>query len=143
MPSRPSQDPLRTDSALRERLERLGLVFSVDFHETARRHRPDDLEVLAELGQAYTRLGRHAEGLEVDRRLVALAPDNPTVHYNLACSLALLGSPEEALAALENAVQRGYEDLTHLLRDEDLRSLRELPRFRRLVAALEDAGRRR
>jgi Flp pilus assembly protein TadD len=115
----------------------------VEFHETARRHRPDDVDVLAELGHAYTRLGRHRQGLEVDRELVALAPDNPTVHYNLACSLALLGQAEEAVAALEEAVRQGYEDLEHLLQDEDLACLRELSAFRSIVATLERAGRRR
>jgi hypothetical protein len=129
------------DAALRRRLERLGLEFSAEFHSIARKHRPDDLEVLAELGHAFTRLGRISEGLEIDRRLVVLAPENPTVHYNLACSLALAGSGDEALGALEAAVRLGYGDVVHLLRDEDLVSLRELPRFRSLVTSLQDARR--
>jgi len=142
VPRPPHHPPLRPDPHLAALVERLGLEFSVEFHETARRHHPDDLEVLAELGHAYTRLGRHQHGLEVDRRLVALAPDNPTVHYNLACSLALLGQAEEAVGALEEAVRLGYEDLAHLLQDADLASLRELPRFRSVVTTLEQAGRR-
>jgi len=141
VPDRTSDRALRLDAALRRRLDQLGLEFSVEFHSIARRHRPDDLEVLAELGHAYTRLGRIGEGLEVDRRLVALAPENPTVHYNLACSLALAGQGEDALGALESAVRLGYVDVAHLLRDEDLVSLRELPRFRSLVASLQDAER--
>lgn len=143
MPPPPHHPPLHPDRAWLASLEQLGLQFAVDFHEAALRHRPDDVEVLAELGHAYTRLGRHPDGLEVDRRLARLAPDNPTVHYNLACSLALLGRGDEALDALDESVRLGYEDLPHLLRDEDLASLREQPRFRALVAALQDAGRRR
>lgn len=142
VPDQPSDRALRLDAALRRRLDRLGLEFSVEFHSIARRRRPDDVELLAELGHAFTRLGRIEEGLEVDRRLVDLAPENATVHYNLACSLALAGLGEDALGALESAVRLGYGDVAHLLRDEDLVSLRELPRFRSLVASLQDAERR-
>ena len=141
MPSEASDRSLRLDAALRSRLDRLGLEFSVEYHSIARRHRPDDLEVLAELGHAYTRLGRIDEGLAVDRHLVALAPDNPTVHYNLACSLALAGELDAALGSLEESVRLGYGDVTHLLHDQDLVSLRELPRFQTLVASLQDTGR--
>ena len=41
------------------------------------------------LGGLYTKQGRIADGLKMDRKLVRLRPDNATAHYNLACSLAL------------------------------------------------------
>jgi tetratricopeptide (TPR) repeat protein len=132
--------PLGSSAALRERIERLGLEFLTEFLEIALRHHPENMEALAELGHVYTRQGRLREGLELDRRLVRLAPDNPTVHYNLACSLALCGEPQDALDALETAVRLGYSDGRFLSEDEDLRSLRAEPRFRALVSALQDPG---
>ena len=141
MPAPRSDDPLRPTDDLAARLDRLGLEFLAEFHETALRHRPAQPELLSELGQVYTRLGRFAEGLAVDRELVTLVPDNPTVHYNLACSLALSGRPGEALDALEQAVRLGYDDDAFLESDEDLTSLRSEPRFLALVDVLRRRAR--
>lgn len=124
---------------LAARLHRAGQGFLAEFLEVALRHRPLNVDALAELGHVYTSLGRHREGLEVDRRLVRLVPDNPTVHYNLACSLALVGDREEALTALEAAVEHGYVDVDFLLQDEDLKTLRGDPRFLELVERLREA----
>lgn len=141
MTSRIPSESLRRDPAFTRRLERMGLEFLVDFHEIALRHRPDDLELLSELGQNYTRLGRYEEGLAVDRRLARLVPDNATVHYNLGCSLALSGHPAEALDALAQAVELGYADADFMLQDEDLAKLREEPRFTALVETLRTTER--
>ena len=111
-----------------------------EFLETAIRHRPDNVEALAELGHVYTRLGRLKEGLEVDHLLVSLVPDNPTVHYNLACSLALAGHPTDALDSLETAVGLGYSDAGFLLEDADLTSLRSERRFTDLLKRIEETA---
>ncbi|TAJ07623.1 MAG: hypothetical protein EPO68_16235 [Planctomycetota bacterium] len=95
--------------------------------------RPANLGALAELGHALTRLERYREGLEVDRTLVKLCPTDPLVHYNLACSLALLAECDEAFAELERAVELGYAEPRHLLEDPDFASLRSDPRFQQLV----------
>ncbi len=131
-------EPLSTES--REHVARLGLVFLSEYYETALRHRPGNLEALAELAHVYTRLGRVQEGLAVDRKLAELEPENPTVHYNLACSLALSGAKSAALDALERAAKLGYTDGEFLQGDEDLEALRSEPRFQELVARLKSAG---
>jgi len=118
------------------RVERAGLEFLAAFYAAETRRHPGNLEALSELGHVLTKLGRFEEGLAVDRRLVELAPESDTARYNLACSLALCGRREEALDELEHAVRLGYDDLPHLLADEDLRGLREEPRFRALVERL-------
>jgi Flp pilus assembly protein TadD len=122
---------------LEERIERLGLEFLAEILGRSLALHPDRVDVLAEYATLLTRLGRLAEGLEADRKLVTLAPEDPTVHYNLACSLALVGEGSAALDALERAVELGYRDAEHLLVDEDLAALRETPRFVRLVRELE------
>jgi tetratricopeptide (TPR) repeat protein len=114
------------------RVEGLDLVeyaSMLPIYEEAHHRWPEDMEVLLWLGHACTRLGRIEEGLRADLALTALLPADPTVRYNLACSLALLGRTDEALAALETAVRLGYRDMEHLRRDDDLRSLRGHPRF--------------
>lgn len=111
----------------------LGQEFLASIYGVAASRHPENLDVLAELGHVYTRLGRYEEGLEVDMRLVAQAPEDPLHRYNLACSLALLGRTDPALDALEHAVDLGYDDIKFLASDEDLSSLREHPRFMALV----------
>ncbi len=142
MPARSSPDPLQPGPELRARLDRLGFEFLADFHGLALRHRPDDPAQLAELAHALTLLGRHEEGLRVDRRLAALVPEDSTVHYNLACSLALCGDPAAALDELERAVELGYEDADPRAAEDDLASLNGEPRFEALLAGLRASTQR-
>jgi tetratricopeptide (TPR) repeat protein len=117
----------------RHSLAELGNDFLREFLEVEISRHPDNLEALAELGQIYTQLGLWELGLEVDRRLVALVPDNPTAYYNLGCSQALLGQKDAALESLERAVDIGYDDPEFMMTDDDLASLHGDDRFRALV----------
>lgn len=121
---------------VRQRLDRLGLEFLAEFFAIETDRHPSNVDALGDLAHALTRLGRLEDGLAVDRQLVRLVPGNPIVHYNLACSLALLERPDEAIEALEKAVELGYEDPTHLVGDEDLVRLHGDERFQRLVRRL-------
>jgi predicted Zn-dependent protease len=107
--------------------------FEISFYEKLVREKPDYVEALIPLAEAYTRKGRFQDGLEIDKRLSSLCQDDPTVHYNLACSYALVGDKDAAVATLQHAVALGYCDLKHLLRDEDLRSLVGHPGFKELI----------
>jgi Flp pilus assembly protein TadD len=129
--------PLGVDRRLRAKLERLGEEFLADFLGREVERHPNNVAALADLAHVLTRLGRLEEGLATDRRLVRLEPENPTVHYNLACSLALLQRIDEALESLGAAVALGYDDAEHLLADEDLVALRDDERFVDLARKLE------
>jgi hypothetical protein len=65
--------------------------------------------------------------------LVRLRPERPVPWYNLACSYALLGMTDKAIGALDRALRLGYAHLAHLGRDPDLNSIRDDPRFARLL----------
>ncbi len=127
------RDPTELPQDLRRVLDHLGNRFLKDFLEVEVDRHPDNIDALTELGQVCTRLGHWERGLAVDRELVRLVPDSPTVHYNLACSQALLGATEPALDSLERAVELGYDDPQYLESDGDLVSLRGEGRFRALV----------
>jgi tetratricopeptide (TPR) repeat protein len=77
--------------------------------------------------------GLYGRALQVDRRLVRLLPDRCIPWYNLACSYAVLGMTDPAVAALQRALELGYRHFDHLRRDPDLKSLRHDPRFLRLL----------
>jgi len=132
-----SPAPFPLTASVRDRLGRLGQEFLAEVYDLETTRHPENLEALSELAHVLTRLGRLAEGLEIDRRLAELAPHNPTIRYNLACSLALLGRADEALDALSASIDLGYDDPEHLAADEDLGSLREHERFQELLSRLQ------
>lgn len=135
VPSRP-EFPVR--AATRRRLERLGNEFLADFLGRKAKRAPASVEVLVSLARVLSNLGLIEEGLDVDRRLVALMPRSPIVHYNLGCSLALSGRRKVAMVSLQRAVALGYDDAEFMRRDDDLACLREEPLFLALVAELID-----
>lgn len=118
------------------KMDRIGSEFLASIYSEEVRRRPDNIDALSELGHVYTRLGRYDEGLEVDVRIVAIAPDDPTARYNLACSQALCGRPSAAVESLRTAVFLGYDDIKFMAEDEDLQTLREHPGFKELLAEL-------
>jgi len=132
-----TEETLSISDATRVRLDRLGLEFLADVLGMEARERPTNAAALVSLGMVLTQLGRYQEGLLVDQRLVELHPEDPTAHYNLACSLALTGERHKALDSLEEAARRGYDDAPHLAADQDLESLRGEPRFLELLKKLE------
>jgi tetratricopeptide (TPR) repeat protein len=112
-------------------------AFEIGFYESVLRRDSRYVEVIEILGELYTKAGRIAEGLKMDRRLVRLQPENPTAHYNLACSLALCRRPSAALRSLRQAVNLGYRDFEWMLHDPDLESLKKTPRFVELIDQLK------
>jgi Flp pilus assembly protein TadD len=112
-------------------------AFEIAFFESVLRRSPAYTEVVELLGGLYTRQGRIADGLRMDRRMVRLQPDNATAHYNLACSLALSRRRTDALRSLRSAVTLGYRDAHWMSQDPDLASLREHPEFVGLLAMLQ------
>jgi tetratricopeptide (TPR) repeat protein len=111
--------------------------FDIQFYEGVHRRCRDYAEVVELLGGLYTKAGRIADGLKMDRKLVRLAPQNATAHYNLACSLALSKRRGDALRSLHKAVELGYTDLQWMLRDPDLESLKADPEFKELLGQLK------
>jgi predicted Zn-dependent protease len=111
--------------------------FEMRFFESILRRNPADVHVVELLGGLYTRHGRIADGLKMDRKLVKLQPDNPTAHYNLACSLALSKRKSDALRELERAVKLGYRDFDWMQQDPDLEALKHHPEFKALLDTLK------
>jgi tetratricopeptide (TPR) repeat protein len=112
------------------------LEFETRFFEAVHKRDPQFSDVIEILGGLYTRQGRIADGLKMDRKLVRLEPDNSTARYNLACSLALSRRKPAALRALEQAIALGYCDYEWMQKDPDLEGLRNHPAFQQLLARL-------
>lgn len=111
--------------------------FETRFFESVLRRDPHYATVVELLGGLYTRQGRVADGLKMDRKLVKLQPDNATAHYNLACSLALSKRKSDALRELRRAVKLGYTDFDWMQQDPDLEALKHHPEFQSLLRTLK------
>jgi len=133
-------DFLGLDEGLAADLERIGHEFQAQFLGVALATRADDVGILGDLAHALTRIGRHAEGLALDRRIVALTPRDPTAHYNLACSLSLTGALDEALTELVLARELGWNDTALAHTDPDLAAVRTRPEFTQLFGQAPDAA---
>ncbi len=103
--------------------------FEINFYEKLIKHNPNFVQALLCLGEIYTKRGFYKEGLKIDKRLVSLRPDDPVVHYNLACSFSLVGDIDAAFRHLRYAVLLGYDDLDYILKDHDLENLCRDARF--------------
>ncbi len=112
-------------------------AFEIGFYESVLRRDPTYAEVIEILGGLYTKSGRIADGLKMDRKLVRLLPTNPTAHYNLACSLALSKRKSDALRSLQAAVALGYDDFDWMSQDPDLEDLKNDPTFKSLIQKLK------
>ena len=103
--------------------------FEIHFFESVLKRDPAYTDVIEILGGLYTKHGRVADGLRMDRKLVRLLPSDATAHYNLACSLALVKRKSEALRSLRQAVELGYRDFDWMQQDPDLDGLKNHPLF--------------
>ena len=112
------------------------LEFEIAFYQQLLDAKPDFVDALMALGEAYTRRGWYDKGLAVDLKLTQLKTDDPVIWYNVACSYSLLKRYEDALAALHRAVAMGYDDFEFLLNDADLAALRQQPTFRQFIQTL-------
>lgn len=109
------------------------LDFQMVFYEGILTKNPSHVDVLVLLGEIYTKKGLYKKGLRMDKKLARLQPDNPIVHYNLACSHSLLGDLSSSLEALDRAVRLGYDDVVFMCKDPDLVNLRKDERFTGLL----------
>jgi adenylate cyclase len=75
--------------------------------------------------------------MEWSERSLALYPDDMGTLINGACLRARLGRKEEALDLLERVFARGWGKRDWIEHDPDYESLRDDPRFRRLLARLK------
>jgi tetratricopeptide (TPR) repeat protein len=131
-------DPISTGSPQVRPADQSQLDFEIEFFQGVLERRPDYVDVLRVMGNNLTLKGRYAQGLQIDKRLIGLRPNDPLAHYNLACSYALLKRPDQSLKSLRRAVELGYRDFRYMREDRDLDSIRTDPRFRQLLREYEN-----
>ena len=79
--------------------------FELKFFSDVLERYPDYVDVLRVFGSLLTKIGHYQDGLDVDRRLVGLRPQDAIAHYNLACSYCLLRKHDQ-----DPALKIDYKD---------------------------------
>jgi tetratricopeptide (TPR) repeat protein len=101
--------------------------------EVAAGLRPSDVSVAIALGWCYKRTHRLAQAIDALERAERHNPDEPLLHYNLACYWSLAGNTAKALDELGTALEL-EPDLRNLIAEEpDFDQLRGNPEFERLT----------
>jgi ketosteroid isomerase-like protein len=89
------------------------------------------------LGTSQLQQKKYAEAVASLVRAIETGGGSGIDFYNLACAQALSGSQEAALDSVERAIANGFRRRAQYEQDPDLASLRELPRFKALIAPLQ------
>src|SRR4051795_5801127 len=86
--------------------------------EIAAALRPAEVGVAIALGWCYKRTHRLAQAIDALERACRHNPDQPLLHYNLACYWSLAGNALKAVDELAQALD-GEPDLRGLIADEE------------------------
>jgi len=101
------------------------------------------LKVLQQLGTALANTHRYPEASKLVRDAIDQV-NKPSgqgnrwlVWYVFACVAAAANRPDDAIQYLRESISRGYNDADGLVADDDLKSLRQNPQFKQVVATLK------
>ena len=117
--------------------QKYDIDFEIQFYEKILKRKPDFIEALAALGNLYSKKGLYREGLEIDKRLVHLRPEDSLAFYNLACSYSLVKDLDKAFGTIKQAIDLGYNNFSYLEQDQDLTNLRHDQRFQEYYLGLK------
>jgi len=98
---------------------------------------PCDIRTLSLGAGSLYRDGQHARALEWSQRALDLNPNDLSAIMNSVCLHAKLGNKDQALDLLERALAQGWGHRDWIEHDKDYDSLRDDPRFQRLISRLK------
>lgn len=131
-----TSDSLRQEGKLREALAELrkAAALSPDtFLLQLARETETELETAFEeyrrLGNSLSNNSMHRQALQAYSKALELKPNDPYLHYNLACIYSLLRDAELSFHHLERAVELGYRETARIRTDAALAFLRAQPGF--------------
>lgn len=86
-----------------------------------------------ELAEVLVRMGDLEQAELEYQKVVAMRPDEGRVVYNLSCIYSLRGKKEDALKALKDAIDLGFDDYEWIRLDRDLDNIRGEEGFKMIL----------
>jgi adenylate cyclase len=114
---------------------------TLDRAQLALSHEPTNGAAIAVGASALARLGEADRAREWIQRGLLLDPSNLSMRYNLACALIMeLNDYDAALEVLEPFFEevKSPVHIKHLEADPDMGSVRDYPRFKKMLAAAKE-----
>jgi len=84
-------------------------------------------------------LGQTDSAITWMNKMIELNPLDEGNYYDAACLYARMGNSTKALDNLEKALEKGFRRFYHIEIDDDLDSIRNLPRFNEILAKYKKA----
>ncbi|MDO9265313.1 MAG: tetratricopeptide repeat protein, partial [Desulfosalsimonadaceae bacterium] len=94
---------------------------------------PESIDVLYDLASIHADEGKYAMATAYMQQAISQQPGNPAHDYNMACLYARQNQTDAALAWLKKALDKGYANWEQIRTDEDLKSIRNTKKFKRLT----------
>jgi len=101
-----------------------------------------DADLFLRLGNAFLEKKQYARAITYYKKVLEIDEGETTALYNIACAYARMRKTAESITWLEKAIGRGFRDLSLMLQDADLNSLRKDPRFKKLIEKLQQEANR-
>jgi tetratricopeptide (TPR) repeat protein len=101
--------------------------------EKAARMKPGHVGVAIALGWCYKRTARLAQAIDALERALAASPDEPLLHYNLACYWCLAGHPDRAVDRLASSLGLEPDLRDRVAAEPDFDAIRTHPDYERLM----------
>ena len=109
---------------------------AVDAARRAFELNPADARAMILGAAAQLTLGNRETALEWADRAYRTNPKSNGVAYNSACIFARLGDTDRALDLIERAIELGSRNKKYFETDSDFESIRQHPRFKKLLAKI-------
>jgi predicted Zn-dependent protease len=109
---------------------------AVGNYKMALHHDPDLNAVYINMSNAYLKGQQYEEAKKTLDTFKVKSPENPHLHYNLACYYSLTHQEAASLEALQKSIHLGYKNPDEAQSDPDLANLRQTTEFQQWVKTL-------
>lgn len=93
--------------------------------------------IFMDQGLRYLKAGRFERAEREFKAALELEPSENVAWYNLACVYSLWGKLDLAFEHLRKAVERGFDDVSHMEKDTDLDPLRKDARYKAIIDGIK------
>ncbi|HPX19542.1 MAG TPA: tetratricopeptide repeat protein [Deltaproteobacteria bacterium] len=130
------REALRLEPNFEQAEKNLEYTLAVHAYEHVLSLQPDSIQAMERLAIIHSQRGDLPRALYYLQEMLKRDPENPGIHYNLACLYARQGDMNGSLKWLAGAVEKGFSDRGLLESDQDLENIRSTARYRELVNTL-------